>query len=73
MKKAFIIAVIALFLMGCSHKWEPVIVYKPTNLVADSVKIAVWDGYILNQGHQYDVVETEAGYDLVLHFVKDGD
>lgn len=29
------------------------------------------EGYILNQGHSYDVVETDAGYDVIVHLIKD--
>lgn len=28
------------------------------------------EGYYLDDGHPYDMVETESGYDLVLHFTK---
>lgn len=34
-------------------------------------KIEIPNGYILDQGYSYDMVETEAGYDLIIHFVKD--
>lgn len=32
--------------------------------------IPVQNGYALDEGHSYDVVETDGGYDLVLHFVN---
>ncbi len=28
-------------------------------------------GYVLNEGHYYDIVKTENGYDMVFHFVED--
>ena len=31
----------------------------------------VQDGYLLDEGHTFDIVETECGYDLILHFVKE--
>jgi hypothetical protein len=33
-------------------------------------KIDIPDGHVLNDGHSYDIVDTEDGYDLVLHFVE---
>lgn len=35
--------------------------------------IKVPDGYIINDGHSYDVVETEDGFDIVFHFVTTDD
>lgn len=32
---------------------------------------AVRDGFILSEGNPYDIVETDAGYDMVLHFVPE--
>lgn len=29
------------------------------------------ENYVLDEGHPYDKVETEEGYDLVFHFRKD--
>lgn len=28
-------------------------------------------GYVLNEGHYYDIVKKEDGYDMVFHFVED--
>lgn len=36
-------------------------------------EIPIESGYVLNEAHSYDVVETEGGYDIVLHFVKGGE
>lgn len=33
-------------------------------------EIPIESGYVLDEAHSYDVVETEDGYDIVLHFVK---
>ena len=30
------------------------------------------DGYILNQGHPYDIVETDAGCDVIIHYLIEG-
>ena len=32
-------------------------------------EIKLVDGFYLDEGHSYDIVETDAGYDLVLHFI----
>lgn len=40
---------------------------------ANNREIAIIEGYTLNQGNSYEWVETENGYDLVIHFVEDGD
>lgn len=37
-------------------------------------EIQIEDGFILDEGHSYDVVETDSGYDVVIHFVpRDGE
>lgn len=28
------------------------------------------DGYILNQGHSYDIIETDVGCDVIVHLIK---
>lgn len=33
--------------------------------------ILLEDGYVLNDGNAYEMVETESGYDLIIHFVKE--
>lgn len=33
-------------------------------------EIPIESEYVLDEAHSYDVVETEDGYDIVLHFVK---
>lgn len=43
------------------------------NFDADNRNIEVPDGYVLNQGNSYEWVETEDGYDLIIHFVKEGE
>lgn len=36
-------------------------------------EIPIESGYVLDEAHSYDVVETEDGYDIILHFVKGGE
>lgn len=31
-------------------------------------EIPIEDGYMLSEGHSYDIVKTEEGYDIILHF-----
>lgn len=73
MKKALCLAllVITSVLSGCNEGY-PYIEYHHTsyNFDANNRNIEVPDGYILDQGHSYDLIETENGYDLILHFVK---
>lgn len=69
--KIFIYINSLLMLTGCEGKREswPRIVYQPTYWTFDNRIIDINDGYILDGGHSYDVVETKDGYDLILHFV----
>lgn len=52
-----------LMLTGCTEKLPRFDEYNRT--------IVLDDGYVLNGGHSYDIVETEDGYDLILHFVEE--
>ena len=36
-------------------------------------KIPIKKGYVLNQGHSYDEVDTDDGYSITLYFVKEGE
>ena len=62
-----------LMLTGCTGKGEswPRIVYQPTYWTFVIRIIDIDDSYILDGGHSYDIVETEDGYDLILHFVEE--
>lgn len=57
-----------LMLTGCTEKL-PRIVYQNTCYRFDEYNrtIVLDDGYVLNGG----IVETEDGYDLILHFVEE--
>jgi hypothetical protein len=50
----------------------PVLRYRNSEYNMDPYnrEIPVQNGYILDEGNSYEVVETDSGYDLVLHFVK---
>lgn len=52
----------------------PVLRYRNSvyNMDPYNWEIPVQNGYILDEGNSYEVVETDGGYNLVLHFVKGG-
>ena len=57
-----------LMLTGCTEKW-PRIIYQNTSYRFDEYNrtIVLDDGYV----HSYDIVETENGYDIILHFIAE--
>lgn len=63
--------------MGVGRDYSPkypVLQYRNSEYNMDPYnrEIPVQNGYILDEGNSYEVVETDSGYDLVLHFVKGG-
>lgn len=79
MKKKIIVLMLLVLMMltGCSYKSDqeqgyPYVKYQHSIWSYDNYNklVEVPDGYVLNQGHSYDVVETEDGYDIVFHFTK---
>lgn len=69
------LALVSLVLLtGCESMKAtyPRIEYRnsPYNFDMYNREIEVQDGYVLDEGHSYDTVETEDGYDVILHFVK---
>lgn len=54
-----------LMLTGCTEKW-PRIIYQNTSYRFDEYNrtIVLDDGYVLDGGHSYDIIETENGYDI---------
>lgn len=66
---------IGIFICGItetlSKKKSPYIFYNATtDYLSDNVTIDIDDNHSLNQGHAYDKIETEDGYDITFHFVK---
>lgn len=53
-----------LMLTGCTEKW-PRIIYQNTSYRFDEYNRTI----VLDDS--YDIVETEDGYDLILHFVEE--
>lgn len=64
------------FLTGCNagrniEPQYPCLKYRNSSYNFDPFnrEIPIEDGFILDEGHSYDVVKTDDGYDVVLHFV----
>lgn len=76
MRKWFILFALAplVLLAGCESMkvTYPRIEYRNSSYNFDvyNREIEVQDGYVLDEGYSYDTVETEDGYDVILHFVK---
>nr|DAK00814.1 MAG TPA: Prokaryotic membrane lipoprotein lipid attachment site [Caudoviricetes sp.] len=72
MKRILIAAAVAVLLAGCSQTHYPYLRYKNSDVDGDSKDrwIEVRGGHELSEGHSWDIVETNQGYDLVLHFVR---
>lgn len=68
---AIIIAALALLLLcGCEETSKyPYFEYRnsASNLDTLNRKVTVQSGYSLDEGHSYDIVETESGYDITFH------
>jgi hypothetical protein len=89
MKKTMFIVSILIFmfaLVGCKNskgqtfgefldKCYPYIEYRNSayNFDPYNREIPIEDGHILDEGNSYEIIETESGYDIVLHFVKGGE
>lgn len=79
LRKIFIyINLLILFLLmltGCTSKGEnwPRIIYQNTSYRFDEYNrtIVLDDGYVLDGGHSYDIIETENGYDIIFHFIAE--
>lgn len=89
MKKIWLLLLVALIILtfvGCKNsngqtfseylvEVYPYVEYRNSSFNFDTKneKIQVIDGYTLNQGNSYEWVETEDGYDLIIHFKKGGE
>ena len=74
MKKMLCLALLVAtsMLAGCDDGGYPFVEYHHAsyNFDMNNRIIEIPDGYILDQGNSYKLIETENGYDLILHFVK---
>lgn len=43
----------------------------PNTFGSQGVEIQKRDGYKINTMHPYEMIETENGYDLIIHFIKE--
>lgn len=43
----------------------------PNTFGSQGVEIQKRDGYKINFHHPYEMIETEEGYDLIIHFVEE--
>lgn len=85
MKKSWFVCFLMIVLLsGCTVRVDngtppelkyPHIEYRNSSFNMDPLnrEIKVEDGYVLDEGHSFDVVETDEGYDIVLHFIKEMD
>ena len=77
MKRILPLVLCVVLLSGCSsgrivRTTYPYLAYRNSSYNFDKYnrKLDITDGYVLDEGHSYDIVETDGGYDVVLHFVK---
>ncbi len=63
-----IIMLIALTLCGCEDANHPNVIISPTMWRFDEIFIPVGDGYEYKPTNPYDIVETEEGIDVLVHF-----
>lgn len=79
MKKILVTILLALFviltLSGCEYisPQYPCVQYSPSNYRYDrrARTIPLDDNSTLIDNHPYDIVETENGFDVILHFIKE--
>lgn len=43
----------------------------PNTIGSQGVEIQKRDGYKINTMYPYEMIETEDGYDLIIHFIKE--
>ena len=41
------------------------------NFDTSNLEIKIRENYMLDEGHSYDFTETEEGYDITFHFIKE--
>lgn len=74
-----IIFALMLLMCGCEVHSEkrdknyPKLEYQNSQWESDNknMYIPIPEGYVLNQGHAYEIVGTEDGYDIILHMIKE--
>lgn len=76
MKKVFpALLIISFLLSGCegTSTTYPTLTYRNSSSDFDYLnrEINIRDGHVLNEGHSFDIVETDQGYDIILHFTEE--
>ena len=68
-----LLMVLICVLAGCAINEEsfPRLEVDRSNIRADTIYIALRDGYNFSIKHLYDEVDTENGYDIIVHIVED--
>lgn len=61
-----------IYTSGNSNTYPRILYYSGEWAAEDGTRrrIFIEDGYVLSDGHSYDVVETSIGFDLIFHFEK---
>lgn len=73
---AIIIAILSLLLLcGCERAGYPYFEYRNSAYNFDSLNrtFDVLTGYILDEGHSYDISVTDEGYDITFHLRRADD
>ncbi len=69
---AILLVLVLVILTACGNTVYPKVLYHNSRWRFDDLDktIPVINGYILDQANPYETIETEQGYNLVLHFVR---
>ena len=74
----FLLMTMMMMLTGCASENDsndnyPYIKYQHNVWTYDNYNkiVEIQNGYILDQGHSYDIIKTEEGYDVIFHIIKE--
>ena len=75
MKKTLIYILVGVilffFVLGTNTYSTKIIKISPDNLVDQGINVPKREGYKINTRHPYEMVETDDGYDLIIHFIEE--
>ena len=66
-----LVAIVGLLLISSWKYTSNKIRIFPDAIGSKGVEIQKRDGYKINFHHPYEMIETEEGYDLIIHFVEE--
>lgn len=66
-----LVAIVGLLLISSWKYTSNKIRIFPNAIGSQGVEIQKRDGYKIDLHHPYEMVETEEGYDLIIHFVEE--